>query len=365
MEPNLKLYIDASALHHSGGGATHLYNFLYHNKFDEFVEIKIFCNNNLINKLPYSPKYKFSTNYFINSGLFNRILWVFFYFNPLIIFKKNVIILNVSNNIIFHPKTYTVSHNLLPFDNDFINTTNFKTKFKYKILRIYQLISFYFSKKVIFVSKTLENSVSLYYKLIQNKSLVIYNATDANCSSKIIDKIAKNIFYVSSAHLYKNQLNVVKAFEMIFRLDNSIYLYLIGDYKNNYGKKIINYINTLSCKKNILFYPTLDSVSLFEMYKKCDIYISASSCESFGINLLDAMRYKIPIACSNILTYKELFSNYVVFFNPKDIESISSSIISLIDDFEIRLDLSQKGYEFSKNFTWEKSSNDLYNHLLL
>jgi glycosyltransferase involved in cell wall biosynthesis len=365
MAKNLILYVDASALHHNGGGATHLYYFLKNNNFDDFVQVKIFGNYKLIETLPKNKKFVFVSNYFINSGLLYRVLWSLLYFNPMIFFKRNVIILNLSCNIIFHPNTYTVSHNLLPFDNDFIKSTDFKARSKFKIQRYYQTSSFYFSKRVIFVSQTLQQFVGRYYGSIYRKSVIIYNSTDAYFENYEIKKTVRNIYYVSSAHEYKNQLNVVQAFEIIFKENPAIVLHLIGDYDNVYGKKVFNYVNTIACRSNIFFHPTLDRSMLFELYKECDLYISASSCESFGINILDALRFKIPVACSNIKTYKELFDNHVVFFNYNSIESISKSLSLLINDFDLRSSLSEKGNKFSKNFEWDKSMKDLYFQLFI
>lgn len=365
MAKNLKLYIDASALHHNGGGATHLFYFLNSNNFDAFVQVIIFGNYKLIEILPKNIKFVFVSNYFINSGLLNRVLWSLLYFNSMIFFKRNVIILNVSCNIIFHPSTYTVSHNLLPFDNDFIKSTDFKARSRYKIQRFHQICSFYFSKKVIFVSETLQKFVGRYYGSIYRKSVIIYNSTDVYFENYEVKKSVRNIYYVSSAHVYKNQLNVVQAFDKIFEQHPSIILHLIGDYNNVYGRKVFNYVNKIACRNNIYFHPTLDRFTLFEMYKECDLYISASSCESFGINILDALRFKIPVACSNIKTYEELFNNHVVFFNYDSIESISKNLLLLIDNYDLRFSLSEKGHNFSKNFDWEKSMNDLYIQLFV
>ena len=361
----LILYIDATALHYNGGGATHLYNFIKYNTFDEFSKVRVYANKKLISVLPKNHKINYYSHFLLNFGLIQRLTWVFIIFNPQVFFKNKIRILNVSNNIIFNSNTITVSHNLLPFDHDYLKSSrDYKLKCKYLLLRYYQLLAFYFSKNIIFVSNSLLEYVKYYYTGIQNKSLVIYNASDIKYNYKIINNKVTNIFYVSSAHEYKNQLNVVKSFDLLFQKNKDLFLYLIGDFNNNYGRDVLSYIDRLESKHNIKFYKTQDPSNLNLLLSNCDIFISASSSESFGINILDGMCHSLPIACSSIKTYKELFTNYVMFFDPKDINSIQEALNKLISDYSLRTKLSKSGYEYNKNFNWESSSNRLYKVIL-
>jgi len=364
MGNRLKLYIDASALYYSGGGSTHLINFLTINNFDEFTDVRVFGSKHLNSTLPKKKNIIYISNILLNYGLLPRLIWIFLIFNPSLFFKRNVIILNLSSNIIFNSRTITVSHNLIPFDESSLIESKFKLKLRILILRYYQLLSFYFSKKIVFVSNTLLNEVSKYYSSIRDKSSVIYNAHFSLLNEREVSKNVSNIFYVSSSHPYKNQLNVIKAFELIYHKKKDVSLFLIGEYTNNYGLQLINYIEKSDSKKNIFLYPTLTSENLFKLYEKCDIFISASSCESFGINVLDAMSQKIPVVCSDIPTYKEIFTNNVFYFDPKDFMSIHNSLLELINNYSLRKSYSNKGYLHSLNFSWQKSINELYKILL-
>jgi L-malate glycosyltransferase len=62
-------------------------------------------------------------------------------------------------------------------------------------------------------------------------------------------------------------------------------------------------------------------------YKYFDVYLSASRCEGFGLTLAEASGQGVPIICSDIPVFTELFSSEeVVFFRLNDIISLKNAI---------------------------------------
>ena len=71
---------------------------------------------------------------------------------------------------------------------------------------------------------------------------------------------------------------------------------------------------------------------LIRYYNEADIFIFASSCETFGMILLEAMASGLPIACSKISSMPEILKQNGEYFNPKDPESISKAIMKIISN---------------------------------
>ena len=86
--------------------------------------------------------------------------------------------------------------------------------------------------------------------------------------------------------------------------------------------------------------------------------IIPSLYEGFGLNLLEAMRFKCPIFCSKIDIFDEISDGYVINFDPKN----ESNLISQLEDNlfnESKLDeLSLKCFNKSEKFTWEKNASN-------
>ena len=91
-------------------------------------------------------------------------------------------------------------------------------------------------------------------------------------------------------------------------------------------------------------------------YQNSHIFIYASSCESFGLSLLEAMSTGIPIACSNKSSLPELINGNTVYFNPENIEDIINAVIKILINKKLRKKISQGAKKRSRDFTWIKSS---------
>jgi glycosyltransferase involved in cell wall biosynthesis len=62
-------------------------------------------------------------------------------------------------------------------------------------------------------------------------------------------------------------------------------------------------------------------------FRYFDFFISASLSEGFGLTVVEAVRERIPVVCSAIPAFRELFTeDEVTFFNPFDCNSLSAAL---------------------------------------
>jgi glycosyltransferase involved in cell wall biosynthesis len=80
---------------------------------------------------------------------------------------------------------------------------------------------------------------------------------------------------------------------------------------------------------NIEIYPTLTEPELIAMYQKAEVLVSLSLYEGFGIPILEGLFNGCKVVCSDIPVYRELFSGYVSFCDPLDLDSITAAINDL------------------------------------
>ena len=141
---------------------------------------------------------------------------------------------------------------------------------------------------------------------------------------KNIKKKEKYILYVGSRKRYKNFTNLVLAF--------SKSEYLIENYKivcfggGNFQKEEVENFENLGIKSN-LNYVKGDDFKLSSLYKNASLYVSLSIHEGFGLTLLEAMRSKCPVLCSNIPVFKEIYKNSCEYVNSKDLNSIKKNVL--------------------------------------
>lgn len=95
-----------------------------------------------------------------------------------------------------------------------------------------------------------------------------------------------------------------------------------------------------------------------QIYQSSDIFISTSWWEGFGLPPLEAMACGCAVICSDSGGVNEFArpNKNCLMFQPKDEEELKSLLMRLVDDENLRRNLSLQGVETAKNFTWENSA---------
>ncbi len=106
---------------------------------------------------------------------------------------------------------------------------------------------------------------------------------------------------------------------------------------------------------------------LDRLYGRASILAFPSLDEGFGFPVLEAMARGLPVLTSNRSALPEVAGDAALLVDPLDTESISTSLNRLIDDEELRKDLSWKGLQRSESYRWERAAKEtwtVYSELL-
>ena len=168
------------------------------------------------------------------------------------------------------------------------------------------------------------------------------------------DKI--KLLYVSPLYNYKNQDTVALAYSELKRKFSNLDIKFIGAYHHN-----MNYYNKIL--KNSLVSPDqfLGALSQNQVIKhiyNSDIFLFASSSETFGITLLEAMALGMPIVCSKKSSLPEILKDGGVYFDPKNHRELIKKIELLIKDKNLRKKISYKAFNLSYKYDWNKNINN-------
>ena len=92
----------------------------------------------------------------------------------------------------------------------------------------------------------------------------------------------------------------------------------------------------------IEFLGGVPSQDLVGLYRRCGVFVFPSTVETFGNPLVEAMACGAPIACSNTAAMPEAVGDAAEFFDPGNVENMAVVISRLLEDEDLRQDLSQK-----------------------
>jgi glycosyltransferase involved in cell wall biosynthesis len=98
---------------------------------------------------------------------------------------------------------------------------------------------------------------------------------------------------------------------------------------------------------------------LAELYATCDLFVSASWWESFGLPPLEAMACGAPVVLTNsggVLEYARHEENCLLV-PPRAPEAIAEAIHKVLIDKELATRLSKNGPLTAKRFTWDEAVN--------
>lgn len=142
----------------------------------------------------------------------------------------------------------------------------------------------------------------------------------------------------------------IKAFLLAQKKHPSISLTLFGIYKPKQQlPRGIKFIFDPSRKK------------LKKLYQQTDIFLSPSLQEGCQLPPMEAMTAKCAVIATNVGGVPDyaIAQKTALVVEPKDYINMADKIIGLIEDKEKLKSVSEEGYNFIQNFSWEKANNKL------
>lgn len=109
----------------------------------------------------------------------------------------------------------------------------------------------------------------------------------------------------------------------------------------------------------ILFTGYLSDEEKKLLYRHAALFTFPSLYEGFGIPVLEAMRYGLPVVCANTSSLTEVAGDSARLVEPTDVNDIAAGILELLCDPARAAQLSQRGKVEAKRFSWDRSAEKL------
>ena len=159
----------------------------------------------------------------------------------------------------------------------------------------------------------------------------------------------------------KTQKNLMTAFEEVHHRSGAG-LVLVGDLSWEYSDFIT--ADGLPSWAGLVGY--VDEEDLRALYRGALALVLPSFHEGFGLPIIEAMASGTPVACSDIPVFREIASEAALYFDPHDHGTISRSILKLVRDPALRLELARLGRVRAAPFNWERTAQltmDYYQYI--
>tara|TARA_B100001250_G_scaffold26775_1_gene22081 strand:- start:8706 stop:9863 length:1158 start_codon:yes stop_codon:yes gene_type:complete len=365
--------IDAANIRH-GGGITHLSQLLEHAKPKKsgISQVVIWSNQKTLEKLPDKSWLKKKKAKILDGNFLKRTFWQSFMLSRELSKEKcNILFVPGGSFTTSFKPIVSMHQNQLPFEFKEIARYGISLMaFKLIILRITQTFSFKNSNGIVFLSEYSQNSLLDSIDLKKSSLKIVHHGIEKRFFKKPREQIdiseyspsnPYKLIYISSIDYYKHQWNVVEA---VSRLREKGYPLRLDLYGNANPKALVQLENLIQKfdkdREYISYKKEINFNAIEKIYHNSDLSIFASSCETFGQIIIESMASGMPICCSKMSSMPEILKDGGVYFDPLDINEIAKALQEIIDSKDLRLSKSTKSYNYAKNFSWEKASEETF-----
>jgi glycosyltransferase involved in cell wall biosynthesis len=167
-----------------------------------------------------------------------------------------------------------------------------------------------------------------------------------------IDK--KYILCVGNIKPHKNIKKAIEAFNRISPIIPDYELVIVGKSDGFYSPEK-GFDSILKSNPKVRFTGFVTFEELRKYYSEASMLLFPSLYEGFGLPVLEAMAFNLPIAASSRASIPEVGSDYIVYFDPENVDEIAKAMLGILNG---ELQCSVHGYgENLAKYTWEGCAN--------
>ena len=172
------------------------------------------------------------------------------------------------------------------------------------------------------------------------------------------------ILHVGTLEKRKNLTALIQAFKIV--RENgfpNLKLVLVGKASNKItlddSSAIKDTIKEQQLTNDVILTDYLCDAEVQQLYQKAKLYVFPSINEGFGIPVLEAFKYQLPVVIANNTCLPEVAGQGAKSFNPFSVKEMANAISTLLKDEALRQSYIEKGNTQLQNFSWDKTAASL------
>jgi len=208
---------------------------------------------------------------------------------------------------------------------------------------------------VIVNSKHTQSDLAEWSPVSRNKSKVVHLAPltklPTNNDLPVIE--GRYILTVGTIEPRKNHLQLIEAFE---NLRNSRIKLVIAGSIGWKSKKIVTRIKNSTKKDSIKLMGRVSNKTLANLYQNAEMMVYPSYYEGFGLPVLEAMQYGIPVLCSDSSSLPEVGGKAALYFPLGNIPALTQLISEVLDNEQLRTEIQIASKAQAELFSWKMAA---------
>lgn len=191
----------------------------------------------------------------------------------------------------------------------------------------------------------------------------------SNCDDKIIHVVGNGVseifksnvppmqidspyfFCCSNRKGHKNEKRLIEAFSDS-KLRNEFKLVFTGEN----DASTLSAISRYGLTGKVIFTGRVSEELLAAWYKGAIATVFPSLYEGFGLPVIESMACGTPVITSNTTSMPEIGGTAAFYIDPMEVESISTAMLKVASDNDLRISMKAKGLVQAKNFSWDRTA---------
>lgn len=207
------------------------------------------------------------------------------------------------------------------------------------------------SDLIICVSAFTASQVASLLKVPEEKLRVIHHGVHSPAAPPSDSDREQVVLSVGSIQKRKNTARLVEAFE---RTRPGWKLILAG--AAAFGSaEILVQIAASPRAADIEVTGYITDAALQALYRRASLFAFPSLDEGFGIPVIDAMAWSIPVITSDRSALAEISGDAAMHVNPHSTDDLSHALQILMDQPGLRRELVRRGRKWAERFTWDRA----------
>lgn len=367
----MKLVIDASNIF-EGGSLTHLVEVLRHAEPAEhgFGLVDLWACRATLERVEERKWLRKRSHSLLESGYLSRYRWKLGAFRRALGDDDLVYVPSTGYHSVSNP-VVTMCRNLMPMEREeirrFLRNGAWKAWLRSVVLRRSHLRAYRKADGVIFLNDFSRRTVEDLQPGKITSSAVIPHGVNPVFMRAREDYVASDPFtllYVSTINFYKHQWVIAEAAARLHEEGLPLRLRLVGNSYNRAHRRL---------EEAVERHPVLEEIMEWEgsakygelpgIYRSADAFVFGSTCETFGMPLLEAMASSLPIACSDRSSMGGMLKDGGIYYNPLSVSSCMDAIRRLYGDRSLRRKLGRRAHELVSGYDWGRCAEETFRYL--
>ncbi len=167
------------------------------------------------------------------------------------------------------------------------------------------------------------------------------------------------LLYVGTLQPRKNLSRVVEAFRRLVAANRleGVQLVLAGKQGWLYDD-LFAQVDAAGLRERVLFPGYVEDADLAPLISGATAFVFPSLYEGFGMPVLEAQACGVAVMTGKNSSLPEVAGDAALLVDPLDVDAIAAAMQRLVDDATLRQQLTRRGFENVRRFSWEKCARE-------